>query len=447
MIRRLKDGLFALPLPTRRAALGLAALAAVPLMAPGRGAWIAAAAVAAAWAAAVAFDVRQMPPESALSVQRDMPERLSIGVPNPVTLTVRNGNARPARLLVRETPPPGFSGGRTAGPLEIDAYGESRVTLAFTPPARGSFVFGDVGIRTLGPLGLAFRQTTFPCSQRCAVYPDITAVRGYALLARRGKLHEIGVRAARLAGSGTEFESLREYQPGDPYRDIDWKATARRGRPMVRRYEPERSQTLLLAVDAGRLMAARSGDLSKLDRAVNAALLLAYLGLEMGDHVGLLVFGRDVDSFVPPRKGRRQLSVLLEALYDVQPRMEEPDYDRAMRYLAQRLARRSLVVVFTDVAGLEPSKRLLAVLGGLMPRHLPLVATQRNRGLEERVLAEVEDVDDAFAAAVAEDLLRDKAEALRLLSSRGALVLDVDPERLSVAAVNRYLEVKARGML
>lgn len=447
MMRRLTDALLALPLPTGRATVVLAVLAAVPLVAPGRGAWIAAAAVAAAWAAAVAFDARQMPPRGALSVHRDMPERLSIGVSNPVTLTIRNASARPVRLLLRETPPPGFSGERAAGPLEIEAHGELQIALAFTPPSRGEFVFGDIGVRMSGPLGLAFRQATLPCSQRCVVYPDITAVRGYALLARRGKLHEIGVRAARLAGSGTEFESLREYQPGDPYRDIDWKATARRGRPMVRRYEPERSQTLLLAVDAGRLMAARSGSLSKLDRAVNAALLLAYLGLEMGDHVGLLVFGRDVDAFVPPRKGRRQLSVVLEALYDAQPRMEEPDYDRALRYLAQRLTRRSLVVLFTDVAGLEPSTRLLAVLGGLMPRHLPLVATQRNRGLEERVLAEVGDVDDAFAAAVAEDLLRDKAEALRALSARGALVLDVDPERLSVAAVNRYLEVKARGLL
>lgn len=447
MIGRLKDALTALPLPTRRAAVALALLAAVPLAVGGRGAWIAAAAVLAGWAALVAFDARRMPPKGALSIERGMPERLSIGVPNPVTLTVRNASGQAARLLLRETPPPGFAGERLAGPLEVPPHGEAQASLAFVPPSRGSFVFGDIGVRTLGPLGLAFRQSAFSCSQRCAVYPDITAVRGYALLARRGKLHEIGVRAARLAGSGTEFESLREYQPGDSYRDIDWKATARRGRPMVRRYEPERSQTLVLAVDAGRLMAARSGRLSKLDAAVNAALLLAYLGLEMGDHVGLLAFGRDIDVFVPPRKGRRQLSVLLEALYDVHPRVEEPDYERAMRYLAQRLSRRALVVLFTDIAGLEPSKRLLAVLGGLMPRHLPLVATQRNRGLEERAMAEVADVDDAFAAAVAEDLLRDKAEALRLLTARGALALDVDSERLSVAAVNRYLEVKARGLL
>ncbi|GAV31720.1 uncharacterized conserved protein [Coriobacteriaceae bacterium EMTCatB1] len=447
MIRRIKQTLGTVPLPTTRAALAFVLLSGVPLLAPGRGAWIAAAVVAACCAAAAAFDARLLPPRGAISVERALPDKLSIGVPNPVVLTLRNASARPARLLVRETPPAGFAGERLAGPVDVAAHGEAEVSLAFTPPSRGAFVFGDVGVRALGPLGIVFRQEAVPCAQRCSVYPDITAVRGYALLARRGKLHEIGIRAARLAGAGTEFESLREYQPGDSFRDIDWKATARRGRPMVRQHEPERSQTLVIALDAGRLMAARAGTLTKLDRAVNAALLLAYLGLEMGDHVGLLIFGRDVERFVSPRKGRRQFGVLLEALYDAQPRIEEPDYERALRYLAQNLSRRSLVVLFTDVAGAEPSKRLLTVLSGLAPRHLALVATQRNRALEERAIADVTTVEDAFAAAVAEDLLRDKAEALRMLASRGALVLDVDPDDLSVAAVNRYLEIKARGQL
>lgn len=447
MIDRLKQTLGALPLPTTRATLVFVLLSALPLLAPGEGAWIAAAVVAACCAVLAAFDARSLPPCGAIVVARELPERLSIGVANPVVLTLRNAHGVPARVLVRETPPPGFAGERLAGPLEIPAYGEIDVPLAFTPPSRGSFVFGDVGVRAFGSLGVVFRQESVACAQRAAVYPDITAVRGYALLARRGRLHEIGVRAARLAGAGTEFESLREYEPGDPYRDIDWKATARRGRPMVRRYEPERSQTLIVAIDAGRLMAAKAGALSKLDHAVNAALLLAYLGLEMGDHVGILVFGRDVERFVPPRKGRKQLSVLLEALYDVEARVEEPDYERALRYLAQNLSRRSLIVLFTDVAGAEASKRLLEVVGGLTPRHLALVATQRNRALERRAASEIAKAEDAFAAAVAEDLLRDKAEALRTLTARGALVLDVDPKDLSVAAVNRYLEVKARGQL
>jgi uncharacterized protein (DUF58 family) len=163
--------------------------------------------------------------------------------------------------------------------------------------------------------------------------------------------------------------------------------------------------------------------------------------------VGLLVFGRDVVRYLPPKKGHRQFLAILEALYSVEGRLEEPDYGRAMRYLAGRLSKRSLVVLFTDLVGREPSARLMGSLAGLLPRHLPLLITQRNRDVEARSRAEVSTEADAFAASVAETLLADKAGALRLLSARGTLVLDVYPEELSVATVNRYLEVKARGRL
>ncbi len=329
----------------------------------------------------------------------------------------------------------------------MPARTERETTLSFVPPNRGSYFFGDVGLSYLGPYGLAGRRFTSPAKQEVKVYPDITAVHRYALLARRGALHEIGIRAARYQGAGTEFESLREYESGDDYRDIDWKATARVGTPIVRRFEPERSQTLVLAVDAGRLMTARVGGLSKLDRAINAALLLSYLGIQSGDNVGLLVFARDVQAYLPPKKGHRQFLAILEALYAVDERLEEPDYSGALRYLATRLSRRSLVVLFTELVGTEPSRRLLGVLGSLTPRHLPLVITQRNRQIEERAVTTPDGAEAAFQASVAQDILRDKEAALRHLVARGSLVLDVEPDELSVAAVNRYLEVKARGRL
>ena len=286
-----------------------------------------------------------------------------------------------------------------------------------------------------------------PLAEDAKVYPDIQAVRSYALLTRKGALAEMGVKRMRLAGEGTEFESLREYHEGDDFRDIDWKASARRGRPIVRTFELERSQTMVLAIDAGRLMTPRIGGLTRLDRAINAALLLAYLGTERDDLVGLLVFGRDVERYLPPRKGHRQFLAILEALYSVEGKVEEPDYDRAMRYLAAKLPKRSLVAVFTELQGREPSRRLLATLAGMAPRHLPLVITQRNREIEALSRREPASETGVFEASVAEDLLADKAGALRLLSARGVLVLDVLPEEVSVAAVNRYLEVKARGRL
>lgn len=432
---------------TRRAVL--LALAPAPAVAFLPGWWAPGAALSwlALWALFVRRDLSRALSAEEISCERTLPVKLSIGVPNAVTLTVRSSASRAGVLHGRETPPLGFAGERSFGPLVLGARGEVPVRLSFVPPSRGAFSFGDVGLRSTGPARLAGRTFAVPLTEDVRVYPDITAVHEYSLLARRGTLHEIGVRAARHAGRGTEFESLRDYEPGDDYRDIDWKATARRGAPVVRRFEAERSQTIVLAIDAGRLMTAQVGALSKLDRSVNAALLLAYLATRSDDNVGLLVFGRDVHTYLPPRKGHRQFLSVLEGLYAVEGRVEEPDYSGALRYLAARLSRRSLVVLFTELVGAEPSRRLLSVLSGLSARHLPLVVTQRNQEVEAMAGAVPGDVLEAFAGAVAQDLLHDKAAAMGLLRARGSLVLDVVPEQLSVAAVNRYLEIKARGRL
>lgn len=432
---------------TPRAALVAAAPALLLVWLPGWWAYAVTALWFVIWVALVTFDSMQALGLDELEVERTVPVKLSIGVANPVSLRLANRSERLARIAGRETPPPGFEGERAITPLEIGPHGEAEIPFAFTPPSRGAFSFGDIGMRTLGPLGLAGKRFDVPATLGVRVYPDITAVTGYSLLARRGALHEIGVRAARYAGVGTEYESLRDYEPGDDYRDIDWKATARRGSPVVRRFEAERSQTIVLAIDAGRLMTPRTGALTKLDRSINAALLLAWLASQAGDNVGLLVFARDVDVFLPPRKGHRQFLRILEALYSVEGRVEEPDYAGALRFLATRVTKRSLVVLFTELVGTEPSRRLLGVLGGIAPRHLPLVITQRNAEVERLATAVPDNESDVFRATVAQDLLHDKAGALRLLTARGSLVLDVEPESLSVAAVNRYLEIKARGRL
>ncbi|MDO8964257.1 MAG: DUF58 domain-containing protein [Coriobacteriia bacterium] len=432
---------------TPRAALLVAVPAPLLLLARGPVAGWLAAAWALASVLACARDALAAADPAELVVRRELPPKHSIGVANRVVLAVENRSGRTALLTGRETPPPGFDGARAFGPLSLEPRTETEIAFAFTPRARGLYAFGDVGVRSAGPWGLAGRIARLPLAQDAKVYPDIQAVRSYALLARKGALAEMGVKRMRLAGDGTEFEALRDYLEGDDFRDIDWKASARRGKPIVRSFEVERSQTMVIAIDAGRLMTPRVGALTKLDRAVNAALMLAYIGTERDDLVGLLVFGRDVERYLPPRKGHRQFLAILEALYSVEGRVEEPDYDRAMRFLAAKLPKRSLAVVFTELQGREPSRRLLATLSGMAPRHLPLVITQRNRDIEARTRCEARTETDVFESSVAESLLADKAAALRMLQARGALVLDVFPEEMTIAAVNRYLEVKARGRL
>jgi len=206
---------------TARAAVLLAAGAAAVVVFRGPAASWAAVAWGAAWLAAVAADVLRSPRPTDLTWRRDLPPKLSIGVANPVTVAIGNPTGAPVTLRARETPPPSFAGERAFGPLTVPPHEEVEVALAFTPPARGLFYFGDVGVRTTGPLGLAGRAVRVPLRQEAKVYPDIVAVRSYALLARKGALAEMGIKRMRLAGEGTEFESLREY-PKTTWRMLPW---------------------------------------------------------------------------------------------------------------------------------------------------------------------------------------------------------------------------------
>jgi uncharacterized protein (DUF58 family) len=250
-----------------------------------------------------------------------------------------------------------------------------------------------------------------------------------------------------VLGRGTELERLRDYVPDDDYRRIAWKATARRGRPVVVVHEIERSQNLVLLVDAGRLMGAPSGDLDKLDHAVNAALALAYVAVGVGDRVGLLVFADRVEQYLPPARGRRQLQVLLEALYRVSAQPVESDPARALRHLAARNPKRSLVVLFTDQAEASEAEALLGPLGLIARHHLAMCVLVADPELGALAAAPLDDTRRAYERVVAQRLLDERRAVVERLEGRGAIVVDVAADRLSAETVDRYLEAKARTLL
>jgi uncharacterized protein (DUF58 family) len=279
------------------------------------------------------------------------------------------------------------------------------------------------------------------------VYPNFRLAGRMELLGRRSHLLRTGLHSLRRRGEGRTFESLRDYVRGDDTRHMDWKATARRSKPIVREYEVERHQNVLLMLDAGRMMTAQVGNLTKLDAAVNAALLVTHAAVTHGDKVGLLVFGEDVLAYLPPRAGRTQIGRVLESLYGVQPSLVEPDYGGAFRYLAARRLQRALILVFTDLVDARASARLLRHVSALMPHHLALLVAIADPTLERYAQAVPATIGSVYRQAVARDLLQDRAEALRGITARGGLALDVPPEALNIAVVNRYLEVKRRGIL
>jgi uncharacterized protein (DUF58 family) len=267
------------------------------------------------------------------------------------------------------------------------------------------------------------------------------------LLGRRSHLLRTGLHLLRRRGQGRTFESLRDYVQGDDTRHIDWKATARRHKPIVREYEVERHQNVLLMLDAGRMMTAAVEGLTKLDCAVNAALLVTHAAVTHGDKLGLLVFAEDVLAYLPPRAGKTQVGRVLEALYRIQPSLVEPDYGAAFRHLATRRLQRALVLVFTDLVDARASARLLRHVAALLPHHLPLLVAIADPALQRYGQETPAEVGAVYRQAVARDLLEERAEALRGITARGGLALDVPPEKLNLAVVNRYLDVKRRGLL
>jgi len=382
-----------------------------------------------------------------IAVSRATPVALSVGRPAPVDYDWINSGARRATLLVREYLPEPL--GRPTGAdrrLELQPHERLREHLMITPVARGRALGGSLTLRLLGPLGLVWRQESRSLPWDVTVFPGLQGVALKALppAARR---REAGLREVRRLGAGRLFESLREWVPGDDIRLVDWKATARRGKPIARQYEDERRQQVLLMLDAGRLLTADTGEGSRLEAAVAAALRLAAAAVEHDDDVGILVFADTIQRYVPPARGRRALRAVLDALASAEGRIVESDYPAAFRYLASRSRKRALTVLFTDVIDRTASEALVAHAATLRPRHLPLAVTLRDPALEHAATARPAGLQAAFERAAGEELLQAREEALAVMRRHGVLVLDVAPRGAAEAVVQRYLQLKRRGML
>jgi uncharacterized protein (DUF58 family) len=391
-------------------------------------------------------------PQKTFTFRRETAEKLSLGAENPVTIWVENFSHIPLILTLKDEFPQDFGVDREALALTVSPRSEGAVVYKVLPPRRGDFAFGRLHFRYAGPLGLVQRQGRADLTQKVKVYPNLQEVGKYELLARRGRLEEVGFRRLRLKGEGRELESLRDYVPGDDFRRIHWKATARRGKPIAMEYEAEKNQRVFFLLDCGRMMTAQTtaqgaGPMTKLDYAVNACLMMSYLAVRFQDQAGILAFGREILTYLPPHKGKHQVKRILESLYALSPQLAEPNYTLAFRYLSMLEKKRSLVVIFTDLVDATASRELLRQVKALSPRHLPLFIAIGDPEITDWREKPLQEEEDLYRKAVAAELLESREEALRELTSRGALVLDVPPRELTLKSVNKYLEIKGRGLL
>jgi uncharacterized protein (DUF58 family) len=425
-------------LPDRTLLLLLGIAALLFLLAPG-----AALATDAALLLAAMVDAWAAPRPA---IDRSLPSQLALGETGVAGLIVRpKPSGRALRVRLTDDLPDGVE---RVGDDTVEVRLETAPAewgYRFRPETRGVHVFGDIHVRVRGPLGLGWRQWRLPARQEVLVLPGLAELRRHRLLGLKERLRTAGLRNTRLRGEGHSFESLREYVRGDDPRTIDWKGTAHRGTLIVREYEAERSQSVVIALDAGRMMGERIGDRERLDHAMSSALLLADVARLHGDRIGFFAFADEVLENLPPR--RLSVDRLASAMARVPTRFVEPNYPLAFNTLRRKLNRRALVVVFTDIIDPAASHALLAQLARSARRHLVLAVTLRSPELEEWAASPVSDAGDAYRRAAAEEMLEARSIALGQMRRAGIQVADVTPSRLVSEVVNRYLELKYRGRL
>ena len=379
---------------------------------------------------------------SRLHARRELPPTLSVGVSNEVVVVLENNGRRRVEVMVRDTPPPAFPVEQSLLTATVAAHAWVRAPYRLLPTDRGNFAFGDLSLRLRGPLGLAWIDRTVRATEKVQVYPNLHEVRRYEAMLRSALLRTGGYHIKRMPGVGREFSHFRDYNPDDDYRHVNWKATARRAKPITTVFESEHSQDIIFCLDIGRMMAARVGTLSKLDHAVNAILMLTHVSQRFQDNLGLLVFSHTVHQYLPPARSRSQYARFLQALYHVRPELAYVNYREAFEYLIARHPKRALTMVFTDLLDSVVSAEYLQAVQLLRRFHLPLtlaVADVPLQALAARVPATTQQMYDIL---VARDLLHGRAELLGGLERRGIMVVDTVPERLTVDAVNRYLAFK-----
>jgi uncharacterized protein (DUF58 family) len=378
------------------------------------------------------------------TIDRHLPKRLSIGRENPITLTVTS--KAQGLIQIRDTTPPEHFR-ITPSQLTTRLEADSTVDLTYSayPTYRGQYPWGDIYLRQLSRWKLAWNDRKIPAKETVAVYPDLLGLR--ALTIRMALQSAGALRQKRRIGIGTEFTELRDYSMGDDPRLIDWKATARRSRPLVRVLEPEQEQTLIIMLDRGRLMTAQVEGLARFDWGLNTALALALTALHRGDKVGFAVFDRAIHTWIPPQRGQNHLNQLIDRLTPIQPELIEPDYMGAVSTLTAQQSRRALVVMITDLVDQTASAELLGAMGRLAPRYLPFCVTLRDPLVDRRAKEFTSDIEGNYARGVALDMLKDRAQAFEKLRRRGVLVLDAPASQVSDQLVDRYLQLKLRNQL
>ncbi len=374
---------------------------------------------------------------------------VSAGRMEKVSLRLRSAAGRRVTARLAEALPASAEPDQALFPhVRLEAGRETELSYRFTATERGTWPIGPAMVRVLGPLGMAWRQFELLEPTRIKVYPDMKPMGRYETLLRQSRLRDFGISPTAPRGQGTDFESLREFVAGDDPGRLEWKATARRGKLIVKNFQAERSQTVTLLIDSGKMMTTIIEGKSRLDYAVDSALLLSHVIIAKGDRVGLVLFSDKIRKLLPPAKDAGQIRRIAEALHDAEASLTEPDYLKAIRAGASR-RKRSLIIIYTDIWGREIAGELVQCTRNIMPAHLPLIVMMRDRDMEALAAGRTVEgsYETSFHMAAACRLLQERGETIARLRAMGAVVLDIYPEQLTAGTIRKYLEVKMRNLI
>lgn len=405
--------------------------------------WTGAGILLATVALADALDLRAA---HRISTTREVPSRMALGVPHEVSLTLHLSGKRQARVRAWDTLPPALESTDFPWSGTIPGGAYLTVGIRVQPVDRGPAVFGQVHLEQTSRLGFWVRRYLAGSPSATRIYPNYEPVVRFALLSMLNSQSRMGIRRLNRPGQSREFRQLRDYQDGDALAQIDWKATSRRLALTSREYEEQRNQTLILMVDCGRRLRAMDGDLTQFDHSLNALLLLSFIALRQGDHVGVMSFGSETPRWLPPVKGPHAMPAILNHLYDYQPTPAPGDFSEAAENLLARWPRRALVVMATNLRS-EDEGHFTAPLAQIRKKHLVVVASLREKEVSLLSRTPVSDLPSALRFSAIQQYLEERRQLLEKLHRGGILTVDAPAADLPVALGNLYVDIKKRGVL
>ncbi|HEU4496858.1 MAG TPA: DUF58 domain-containing protein [Flavobacterium sp.] len=378
---------------------------------------------------------------------RTAPEKLSNGDENPIAVTVRNYYTFPVRIKIIDEIPFQFQVRNFEIRRKVKASSQDDIQYYLRPTERGEYFFGSLNIYAISPLRLVSRRFAFGKNQMVPNYPSYIQLRKYDLMAFSNNLYQYGVKRIRRIGHTMEFEQIKEYVQGDDIRTLNWKATAKKNALMVNQFQDEKSQSVYMAIDKGRVMKMPFNGLSLLDYAINATLVLSNVILKKQDRAGMLAFSKKVENRVAAEKRSSQMRQILESLYSIKTDFFESDYSRLYADVKKNISQRSLIILYTNFETLDGLYRQLPYLKGIAKSHLLVVVFFQNTELNEIISSKAATVQEVYDKVIAEKFAFEKRLIAGELKKYGIYSVLTQPENLTLDTINKYLEIKARGIL